>query len=360
MKLRAGDWVEVRSKEEILATLGKDGRMEGLPFMPQMFRYCGRRFRVYRRAHKTCDWIYTVKGRRLPDGIHLDLRCDGEAYGGCQTACLIFWKQAWLKRVSGPGSAAMVPRHASPKARPVEAAGCTESDVQSATRAGGESADGPRYVCQATQVLEFTKPIARWDVSQYLEDWTSGNISLGRLLGGFAYWLARRRRLGLPLRWLRARFPAIGGGIPIPMKMGTIPVGQATPTANLDLQPGELVRVKPLEEILATLDTEGRNRGLGFDIEMVPYCGGVFRVRSRLTTFMDEKTGRVSTMKRASIVLEGATCQSRFSKCRMFCPRDIYSWWHEVWLERVPDAVTRSTGPVDSLVSAADAHTVSR
>jgi len=52
-----GDWVEVRSKEEILRTLDKQGKLDGLPFMPQMFKYCGKRFRVYRRAHKTCDTI---------------------------------------------------------------------------------------------------------------------------------------------------------------------------------------------------------------------------------------------------------------------------------------------------------------
>ena len=37
MTIGAGDWVEVRSKEEILATLDEHGRLEGLPFMPQMF-----------------------------------------------------------------------------------------------------------------------------------------------------------------------------------------------------------------------------------------------------------------------------------------------------------------------------------
>ena len=102
-KLCAGDWVEVRSKEEILRTLDKSGRMQGLPFMPQMFKYCGQRFQVYKRAHKTCDTVNPVAGRRLADGIHLSLRCDGQAYGGCQAACLIFWKEAWLKPVDAEG-----------------------------------------------------------------------------------------------------------------------------------------------------------------------------------------------------------------------------------------------------------------
>ena len=56
-KLRAGDWVEVRSKDEILRTLNAMGRLDGLPFMPQMIQYCGQRFQVFKRAHKTCDTI---------------------------------------------------------------------------------------------------------------------------------------------------------------------------------------------------------------------------------------------------------------------------------------------------------------
>jgi hypothetical protein len=92
MKLRAGDWVEVRSKDEILRTLDKKGRLDGLPFMPQMFEYCGQRFRVYKSAHKTCDTVHYYRGggRRLTNAVHLEIRCDGEAYGGCQAACLIF------------------------------------------------------------------------------------------------------------------------------------------------------------------------------------------------------------------------------------------------------------------------------
>ena len=39
-KLRVGDWVEVRSKDEILSTLDSDGRLDGMPFMPEMFAFC--------------------------------------------------------------------------------------------------------------------------------------------------------------------------------------------------------------------------------------------------------------------------------------------------------------------------------
>src|SRR5262245_29753145 len=108
MMVRSGDWVEVRTKDEILSSLDKTGGVDGLPFMPQMFQYCGQRFRVYKRAHKTCDTVSGKSlGRKLSDGVHLDLRCDGKAHGGCQAACLIFWKETWLKPVTGGSTSAI-------------------------------------------------------------------------------------------------------------------------------------------------------------------------------------------------------------------------------------------------------------
>src|SRR5438876_946864 len=122
MKVLAGDWVEVRSKEEILGTLDKSGCLDALPLMPQMLAYSGRRFKVLSRAYKTCDTVSGhYAGRSLPDGIHLDVRCDGATHGGCQAGCLLFWKQAWLKPVDEP-----VPP---PRAHRREEDECTEGDV---------------------------------------------------------------------------------------------------------------------------------------------------------------------------------------------------------------------------------------
>jgi hypothetical protein len=76
--LCAGDWVEVRNIEEILATPdGRDG-LDALPFMPEMLQYCGRRFRVVKSAHKAGDTILTSRNRRMKNAVHLEgLRCDG-------------------------------------------------------------------------------------------------------------------------------------------------------------------------------------------------------------------------------------------------------------------------------------------
>ena len=45
----------------------------------------------------------------------------------------------------------------------------------------------------------------------------------------------------------------------------------------------------------------------------------------------------MSDMKNPCIILEGGICQARYSDCRMLCPRAIYSFWREIWLERVEE-----------------------
>ena len=104
------------------------------------------------------------------------------------------------------------------------------------------------------------------------------------------------------------------------------------------------MRVKSYEDILATLDENRSNRGLTFDAELVPYCGKIYRVQTRVHRFIDEQTGRMKKLKTPAVILDGVVCKSRFSGQRMFCPREIYLWWREIWLERVEEAL-RDTPP---------------
>lgn len=341
MTVRAGDLVEVRSKEEILRTLDKNASLEGLPFMPQMFEYCGQRFKVYKSAHKTCDTIAATGGRRLQGGVHLDLRCDGKAHGGCQAGCLLFWKEAWLKPVAESGDAGFVAgERTTGNVTPI----CTERDVMEATRVRKTPAnEAPRYRCQATELLRFTTPLPWWDFSQYLQDFRTGNASLRRILCGAIYvsylhgTQAWRDKIGAPARWLYDLVQSLWGGVPFPWRKGRRPLGSPMPDSNLNLQPGELVRVKPYADILATLDTKTNHRGLKWDAELVPYCGGTYRVKARVERFIDERTGELISLKTPAVILDRVWCQARYSACRMFCPRSIYSWWREVWLERVEE-----------------------
>src|SRR6185503_19428316 len=147
-ELRAGDWVTVRSKEEILRTLDRDGQLDGMPFMPEMFAFCGQRFQVHKRAHKTCDTVFPTRSRRVDRAVHLETRCDGQAHGGCQAGCLIFWKEAWLKPAGGrPSAAAASGGETSGEAVGGSTAGCSESTVRAHAQVTSQNGESPTYLC---------------------------------------------------------------------------------------------------------------------------------------------------------------------------------------------------------------------
>jgi hypothetical protein len=97
----------------------------------------------------------------------------------------------------------------------------------------------------------------------------------------------------------------------------------------------EGVRVKSYQAILATCEHSDKNRGMKFDAEMVPYCGRTYRVLRRVTKILNEKTGKMQELKNSCIILDCVVCQSRYCECRLFCPRSIYPYWREIWLERL-------------------------
>jgi hypothetical protein len=349
--LRAGDWVEVRGKEEILKTLDGDGRLEGMPFMPEMFAFCGRRMKVYKRAHKTCDYTsYPYRTRRLSGTVHLETRCDGEAHGGCQAGCLLFWKEAWLKPISedagrsnsDPVIVLTLPEKVSGRPN----AAINEEGIRARVQTSQADDKTATYVCQLTQVPFATAPLAWWDLRQYFEDYLSGNVGLGRLLGGFiysSYYNLSQSGIGLgpAMRWLYNKLRPIWRGSLFPRTPGKIPDGEPTPLVKLDLQPGELVRVKSHEEILQTVSTGNKNRGMYWDAELVPYCGGTYKVLKSVTRIIDERTGKMQEMKNPCIILDAVVCQARYSPCRMFCPKAMYPYWREAWLERVGSSSAR-------------------
>jgi hypothetical protein len=350
-RYRAGDLVEICSKAEILATLDEQGCVDGLPFMPEMFQFCGRRFQVRAVAHKTCDTAQkTRKNRRLRATVHLaNLRCDGSAHGGCEASCTLFWKDVWLK----PAGKNTDPVPACGKLRS-HISTCTEERLIALTQLPVASAgDEPCYSCQATMLFDATEPLAWWDVRQYVLDVVTGNHSAGRVLK--VLWLSWVRQ---PWRLIR-RIPVIRrpyavfnewmhrllAGREAPYLFKKVKPCAKTPTGRLDLKPGEWVRVKPKYEIEATLNELGLNRGLSFDPEeMAPYCGHIFRVQRCVTKILDEMTGKMLQMKQPCIILEGAICNAEYARCRLNCPRAIPSYWREIWLERVeiPQSISRT------------------
>src|SRR3954470_1603152 len=162
LRLRAGEWVEVRGEAEILATLDQNGRLNGLLFMPEMLKFCGKTFQVFRSAHKTCDTIQDHVSRGMTGAVHLEgLRCDGQAHGGCQARCLLFWKEAWLKRVSSSVEQVHPQRARDPSRSKARQSSLTDLEALArTTQVDGDKQE--RYVCQATALREATTDLRWW------------------------------------------------------------------------------------------------------------------------------------------------------------------------------------------------------
>ncbi len=335
-QLRAGDIVEVRSEAEILATLGPDGALDGLPFMPEMLASCGKHFTVENRADTTCFFGSLLDMKAT---VHLKaVRCDGSAHGGCQVNCLIFWREEWLRPV--PAAPNDGPAPATPE--PVRREGAARPDLDRATHQPGSPLSGPdeRWSCQNTQLREAGKRIQHWDLRHFVRDVRNGTVGASTVLRYLVPYLVNTyqsiSKHKLP-PWLRIR-----GGAAIPAVHGSL---TKTPIKRTDLQPGEQVRVRTRREIRQTVNEEGRNRGLTFDVEMTPYCGRSMPVKRRVDRIIDDFTGRMLNLTSDCIVLEGAVCKGLYHG---LCTRRTDTYWREIWLEREADRGRSPSGEVEA------------
>lgn len=295
--LHAGDVVQILTEAEIRATLDKNGLHEGLPFMPEMWRFCGKKYRVFHTAEKVC-----VEGtllRHMKNAVFLgDLRCDGADHDGCKRACLIFWKEAWLKRSEGP---------VEPLSSP---------DQSFSTAPAPQKVDPEKtYSCQSTYLFAATEPLSRWTIQQYIRDVTSGNFGALHVIRALLIVLYNRisRMTG------RREFGTVRGAL------------SKTPAVALNLRPGEIVEVKNKEEIASTINVYAQNRGLTIDYEMLRHTGRHFRVMQRVDRIILETTGKMREIEN-TVLLEGNVCEGI---CRRACSRASYPMWREAWLKRV-------------------------
>ncbi len=300
-RFEKGDVVEVLPWEELAHTLDAEGAAEGLPFMPEMLRYCGKKLTISKRLERTCE---DNEGgmRRIRNVVFLDdLRCDGSAHGGCQKGCCILWKDFWFRK-------------------PVQATSdeWVTSDVQSLSPYPFPYAFADqRYRCQSTELLRATSHLSPLDLGSYVRDVRARTYSSGELLKILSHAVSHRiwsRVSGKSHRFLQGNCTK-------------------TPRESLSLAPGERVRVKTADQIAQTLNRQGKNRGLAFTVEMLPFCGRTFRVLRRLEKMINEPTRRLIRVE-GTVILENVTCDG----CHILrggCPKNNYHYWREVWLERV-------------------------
>lgn len=297
---RPGDLVEIRSAAEIARTLDAKGRLDGLPFMPEMIEHCGRRYRVHHNAVRVC--VEGLGLRRIDDAILLDgVRCHGTDHDGCERNCLLFWRSAWLKPVPAGDTA-------TPSAPALGLEGAS-------LLADLPTLEGDRFVCQSTALATVTRDLSPWQLPDYWAEIRRGGLTFTEFFLIAAY-IARdlaRRAVGLPA-------------------VGQMSGPQSRKSkGNLSLKGGELVRVRSEAEIKSTLDPNGRNLGLSFDPVMTGLVGQSFEVASPIRRIILEESGKMVELS-STVALKDVYCKGI---CTKSCPRLNPIYWREAWLEPV-------------------------
>jgi len=98
--LKAGDLVQVRSKEEIQATLNYWKQLKGCTFMAEMWPYCGTVQRVLKPMERFVD-ERDLRAKKCAGIILLEgAMCQGTAgFGRCDRSCFFFWREEWLEKI---------------------------------------------------------------------------------------------------------------------------------------------------------------------------------------------------------------------------------------------------------------------
>ncbi len=307
-RLAPGDMVVVKSASAIMATLDERGCLDGMPFMPEMLAYCGHCLPVWRRLESVCEESKAM--RRIRRMVFLgNLRCNGSAHDGCEKACRIFWHEDWLEPLG---------QHTSVKNDPAPA-------WPYPTR------NGTCYFCQSTALREATQPAGTFNLFVMIRDVWNRTWSTRKLIRSFIASINLKAR-----STLTGKPPVCGDRL-------------KTESTPLNLKPGEWVRVKSRAGIAATLDRNGRNRGLEYSRFMLNCFGQTYRVRGALRRIILESNGRMQEL-RHTVTLEGNTCDGH-GRCGG-CPRDQFHFWRECWLERVSRPPGARTIPAPTEIGA--------
>ncbi len=270
--------------------------------MPEMVRFCGKKFRVSKRAEKTC---FGSKPRRMGNAVHLtDVRCDGSAHDGCQSSCLLFWREDWLKRVSDPS-------HERASTSSINYPSI-DFNTESRLRTRARLQDGSvTFICQATALRQTAKEqLKLWNIGPYYRELRVGNVG----------WLEAKQFFWWFLAWVRWRIFKYASN------------EQTTPVVEQqNISPNDLVEIRTEKEILSSLTKYGKHRGLAFSAEMLTFCGKQYRVLNKVERMIDEETGKMKVLKTNCLILDSVTCRGH---CTL-CPRANFHFWRNEWLRPV-------------------------
>lgn len=306
--LLVGDTVRVKSLAAIRATLDANACLDGLPFMDEMATLCDKTLRVYRVVDKIYDYGRSRLMRRLDNCVLLvDMRCDGSAHAGCEAACYLIWKAAWLDAVAPL-----------PITRPPQ---------QTHEGAIAESSDA-RLSCQYTQLTDASQSMRQLSLHGLFGPLVVGNVTPSAFLVAAATSCFNA-------------FQSWRGGADYPSK--PIP-GDDKSIRGETLRSGDWVRIKLPAELARAMDRNSKNRGLWFDRDMLKLAGQVYRVRNRIDKIIDINSGRMISMKTPCIALEGVHTSGEFQN---FGEQHDFMYWRETWLNRLTPSAGHGAAPGD-------------
>lgn len=110
----------------------------------------------------------------------------------------------------------------------------------------------------------------------------------------------------------------------------------------LNLQSREFVEVRSEKEVLTTLDSRGKYKGLTFMPEMLKFCGKQFKVLKRVEKYIVECRGLRKL--RNTVILDGVFCDGSWHGG---CDRTCFCLWREKWLKRVKKRANYHTNRLD-------------
>jgi hypothetical protein len=98
--LEPGDRVQIRSEKEIQSTLGKENKFKGLSVMPEMSKFYGKEYRVFKKLKKMMiESTGELRVIKSPTYLLEGVFCDGEFHQNCDRTCFLLWKREWLKKL---------------------------------------------------------------------------------------------------------------------------------------------------------------------------------------------------------------------------------------------------------------------
>lgn len=208
------------------------------------------------------------------NAVHLNgIRRNDTADGECQTGCLLFWKEVWLRLVCHPDSG-------------------TDSGTKTVGRDLAADLCGigdERYRCPETDRLEATTSI-RWQGVWY---YAKGIVLRNVRMRDFVRHATARVAIAvlqsvIRLNWRDRRYlqhPMLGGGM-----------AEKTPSEVVSLKPGERMDARSKNEIMRTLNAGQKNCRLWYDEEMLPYYNKGHWVLASVERVIDEVLVRVSPL----------------------------------------------------------------